>query len=86
MKKLLPVGSVVLLSGGTKKTVIMGILQKREEKEERVYDYLGIPYPEGYLGKDSSYLFDHENITEVYFRGLDNEERQKFMKFVEENQ
>ena len=44
--ELLPVGSIVLLKGGTKKTMIMGVLQTDEEHPETVYDYMGIPYPE----------------------------------------
>ena len=41
--ELLPVGSIVLLKGGTKKTMIMGVLQTDEEHPETVYDYMGIP-------------------------------------------
>lgn len=50
MKDLLPVGSIVLLKGGVKKTVIIGVLQVSEENPEEMYDYIGVPYPEGYLG------------------------------------
>ena len=63
--ELLPVGSIVLLKGGTKKTMIMGVLQTDEEHPETVYDYMGIPYPEGYMGEESVYLFQHENINDI---------------------
>ena len=47
MKNLLPIGSVVLLKDATKKLVIIGILQVNPS-ENKIYDYLGVPYPEGY--------------------------------------
>lgn len=48
MKNLLPIGSVVLLKDATKKLVIIGILQVNPS-ENKIYDYLGVPYPEGYV-------------------------------------
>lgn len=83
VKNLLPVGSVVLLKGGVKKTLIIGILQINENISEDVYDYIGVPYPEGYLGMDNTYLFQHEDINDVIFRGYDNPEREDFMKLME---
>ena len=83
MKELLPVGSVVLLQGATKKTIIAGILQMKEDDPTQVYDYLGFPYPEGFMGQGSSYLFHHEDINDVVFRGYDNPERAGFLEFME---
>ena len=71
--ELLPVGSIVLLKGGTKKTMIMGVLQTDEEHPETVYDYMGIPYPEGYMGEESVYLF----------RGYENPERDEMLQVLE---
>lgn len=84
MKELLPVGSIVLLEGASKKSVIMGILQKNEEQPDMVYDYLGVPYPEGYMGPGSSYLFQHEHIAEVIAKGYEDEDRKKMMDLVGE--
>lgn len=50
MKDLLPIGSVVLLKDATKKLVIIGVLQVNAE-QNKMYDYLAVPYPEGYLGQ-----------------------------------
>ena len=83
MAEYLPVGSVVLLEGGKKKTIIMGILQMDAETPERVYDYLGVPYPEGYLGQGSSYLFDHSDIAQLGFFGYNDAERQGFMQSID---
>lgn len=81
--ELLPVGSIVLLKGGTKKTMIMGVLQTDEEHPETVYDYMGIPYPEGYMGEESVYLFQHENINDIVFRGYENPERDEMIQVLE---
>lgn len=83
MEKRLPIGSVVLLQGATKKTVIIGIMQTREKEPSKVYDYLGVPYPEGYIGNGSTYVFDHEHIQDIIFEGFHDSERERFMKAAE---
>lgn len=82
MKDYLPIGSIVLLQGATKKTMIIGILHMKEAGNERIYDYLGVPYPEGFMGKSSAYLFDHEHIENVIFVGYSDPERQNFIEFI----
>lgn len=82
MKDLLPVGSVVLLKDATKKLVIIGILQVNSE-QNRIYDYLGVPYPEGFMGADNNFLFDHEDINDIIFTGYTNPEREGFMKVMD---
>ena len=75
LKELLPVGSIVLLKGAVKKAAIMGYLQKvsAEDKEAAqsdsslVYDYMAVPYPEGFLGKGSIFLFNEENISGINY-------------------
>lgn len=83
MDKLLPVGSVVRLKGGKRKLVIMGILQFDSEKKDKLYDYLGVPYPEGYMGQGSGFLFYHKDIEQFFFRGYEDEEREKMLAVVE---
>lgn len=68
MKDLLPIGSVVLLKDATKKLVIIGVLQVNAE-QNKMYDYLAVPYPEGYLGSDNNYLFNQGDINDIIFRG-----------------
>ncbi len=79
MTELLPIGSVVLLHNGKKKVMIIGVMQRDRNKR---YDYLGVLYPEGSLGPTSQVLFDHENVKEVFFRGFEDEERDKFVDFL----
>lgn len=90
LKELLPVGSIVLLKGAVKKAAIMGYLQKvsPDDKEtapadsSSVYDYMAVPYPEGFLGKGSIFLFNEENISEVCFRGYESEESRGFTQLI----
>lgn len=83
IKDLLPVGSVVLLKGGVKKLVIMGIKQANAEEPDTEYDYAGVMYPEGYLGNDTLYLFNHSDINDIIFTGYTNPERDEFLSEVE---
>lgn len=82
MKDLLPVGSVVLLKDATKKLMIIGILQVKPD-EHKVYDYLGVPYPEGYVGAENNFLFNHTDINDLIFKGYTNPERDIFIKAMD---
>ena len=78
MKELLPAGSVVLLKGGKKRLIIIGVMQVKQD-ENKLFDYLAVPYPEGYLGEDSNFLFQHEDIDSVVFTGFTDPERDTFL-------
>ncbi|MCD7950133.1 MAG: DUF4176 domain-containing protein [Erysipelotrichaceae bacterium] len=80
IQNLLPIGSVVLLKNGEKKLMITGILQNDAGGTKKNYDYLGVLYPEGHIGEDYQYLFNHEDIKEIFFRGYEDAERNKFIK------
>ena len=75
---LLPIGSVVLLKNGRKKIMIIGVKQKNLETNE-VYDYLAVPYPEGFISADCAFFVNHDLIEKIYFRGYENEERETFL-------
>lgn len=78
----LPIGTIVTLKKGTKKLMIFGIVQSVQETEDsdiREFDYIGVPYPEGNMGQAYQYLFNHEDIDTVYFRGFEDIERQEFI-------
>ena len=74
---LLPIGSIVVLKEGYKKLMIIGRMQL-QGKEERLWDYLGVLYPEGYLGEGYTFLFNNEDIEEVFFEGYSNLEEEEF--------
>lgn len=82
MRDLLPVGSIVLLKDATKKLAIIGILQVNSS-ENKIYDYLGVPYPEGFIDTGNNFLFNHDDINDIIFTGYSNPERDIFMKAME---
>lgn len=75
--KYLPVGSVVLLQGGKKRIMIIG-RGERARESGATWDYLACPYPEGFLGEDFAYLFNHEQIERVFFIGFQDGEELTF--------
>lgn len=77
MKALLAIGSVVTLTGATKKLMIIGALIQKKD-ENKVYDYMGIPYPEGYIDAQTMFLFMHEDVERVDYVGYVNAEHQAF--------
>lgn len=83
VKELLPIGSVVLLKGGKKRLMIYGIKQI-DNATEIEYDYISVLYPEGNMGEAGQYLFNHEDIEQVYFKGYEEEEREEFLENLSE--
>lgn len=79
IKKLLPIGSIVLLHNGEKRLMINGIMQSDASGDGQEYDYLGILYPEGHIGDQFQYLFNHADIKDVIFRGFEDDERIEFL-------
>lgn len=83
-KDLLPIGSVVLLKGGSKKLMIIGLKPTKESQPDDVYDYIGVLYPEGFISNEYNFLFNHEDINDVVFTGYNNPERESFVEFMQE--
>lgn len=84
MKEYLPIGTIVKVKDIEKRIMIVGISQVREiEKLER-WDYVAVLYPTGVYAENSFYFFNSEDITEIVFKGYDDEERQAFLKIVNE--
>lgn len=86
VRGLLPIGSIVLLKNGKKRLMICGIKQT-EVKDSGVgkeYDYMGVLYPEGHVGERFQYLFNHQDIETVVFRGYEDEERTIFLNRLAE--
>ena len=73
-KQLLPNGSVVTLKGATKKLMTIGI-EVEMEGDEKTYDYIAIPYPEGYIDSETMFLFMQEDIENVSFVGFVDAEK-----------
>lgn len=80
IKDLLPVGSVVRLFEGEKRLIICGIKQTDANNLAKEYDYMGLLYPEGHIGEDYQYLFNHSDIEEIIFKGYSDDERDEFLE------
>jgi hypothetical protein len=78
MKNYLPIGSIVLLKNGQKKIMIYGRRQRRVT-DNYEYDYIACLYPEGNINEDYMYLFNHEDIDTVVYRGFSDAEEEAFV-------
>ena len=83
-KKYLPLGSVVLLQDATKRVMIYGRKQLNANDGQE-FDYVGCFYPEGNVGPQFTFLFQHDQIETVHFLGLaDDEEERAFQEKLTE--
>lgn len=78
IEDLLPIGSVILLEEGEKRLMIYGVKQTEQDTQTE-YDYIGVVYPEGNMGQGTQFLFNHDQIKEIYFKGFEDQERQEFI-------
>ncbi len=83
MKTYLPIGSIVILKNGQKKIMIYGRRQRRVT-DEHEYDYIACLYPEGNINEDYMYLFNHEDIETVVYRGFSDAEEEAFVTKLNE--
>ena len=81
--KYLPIGTVVLLKGGTRKVMITGFCAVTDAKKNKIFDYRGCPFPEGVLESSGVALFDHEQIQEICHMGYKNNESIDFLDKLE---
>jgi len=83
MLDLLPLGSIVLLKNGEKKIMIYGRKQI-EVKTQKLYDYVACLYPEGNINEEYTYLFNHEDIRDIIFRGYSDVDEETFIAYMSE--
>ena len=88
-KKYLPIGTVVMLKGGDKRLMIIGFRAVSsddigEEGIDKVWDYSACVYPEGLISSNAIYVFDHNQIEEIYSLGYKDEEEKAFKLTLDE--
>jgi hypothetical protein len=81
---LLPIGTVVLLKNSTKKLMIIGLCQAEADDPDSIWDYCGCVFPEGYLGPEKMYMFNGDQIEQVFALGYQDQEQMKFKKYADE--
>lgn len=80
IEELLPIGSIVQIKNSEKRLMIFGIKQSGIVESENVEaDYIGVLYPEGNMGLQYQYLFNHDDIEEIVYRGFEDSERDIFV-------
>ena len=79
IRDFLPVGSIVLLKDREKRLMINGNMLNDAGGTGKNFDYMGVLYPEGHIGEGYQFLFNHEDIAEIYFRGFEDSERADFI-------
>ncbi len=77
-RKLLPIGSVIKLKDEEKKIMITGFYVISKKDQNNIYDYIGCLFPEGIFSSQRNIIFNHEQISDVCFRGFVDEEEIKF--------
>ena len=86
-EKYLPLGTVVLLEGGTKRVMITGFATASSDDPDLIYDYVGCMYPQGFITSNQTVLFYHDQIQKIYHFGLIDPEWVEFQdnlkKFLE---
>jgi hypothetical protein len=80
---VLPIGSVVYLSGGNQKMMILNRGPRVErDGHNTFFDYTGAMYPNG-LDPKQVYYFNEEDIDEVVFEGFKDTDETRFVELYE---
>ena len=80
-KNMLPIGSVIRTIGAERKLMVIGRVVTTEEND-MIYDYVGVPYPEGINDTDKMYFFNRNQIEELLFIGFQDPEALLFQSEV----
>ncbi len=80
-QNMLPIGSVVRTIGSERRLMVVGRILTTEERD-RIFDYVGVPYPEGMTASDQMYFFNRDQVEEVLFIGFQDPEGLEFQREV----
>ena len=80
-EKYLPLGTIAMLKGGSKRVMITGFCCLNDNK---MYDYTGCLYPEGYISADKILLFNHDQIERLYAIGFSDDEEKNFKQTLKQ--
>jgi len=78
---LLPLGSVVTIKDVEPDVIIIGRVAGKSG-ENKVYDYVGAPYPVGVVDSDQLAFFNHDDIDDIDFIGCKNDIEADFRQKV----
>lgn len=83
MKYILPIGTVVRLTGGEKRLMIIGYFPQMTSGG-KIYDFIGCLYPEGFLDADNFFMFNMSDIEKVDFVGFVDTEGQVYIELIKQ--
>lgn len=73
----LPICSVVLMDGGSRAVTITGCMLREESGE--LWDYIGVPHPQGWSGPGSLMVFNRGDIARVVALGYMDPDGDRFL-------
>jgi len=76
IKNLIPIGSIVRLSGIEKKVMITGYIFDGKS------DYLGVLWPIGDYSDEAKLGFNTNDVEKIFFRGYENLELEKLKNIL----
>ena len=85
MDKYLPVGTICTLSNDNRKYIIVGYFSLQYNRRVKMYDYVGLPYPEGLLKGNNQISFNHFDIAKIDYLGYINEDFRKFNNILNDS-
>ena len=83
-KNMLPIGSIIRTEGAERKLMVIGRVVTTEEND-MIYDYVGVPYPEGINDSDKLYFVNRDQIEELLFIGFQDQEALIYQSEVLDN-
>ena len=79
MNEFYPIGSLVMIQNVPTPIMVMGYLPS---VNERLYDYVGVPYPTGFVSPKSTVTFDHKLIEKCVAEGYADEDCKTILKAI----
>lgn len=83
--RFLPIGSIVMLKGGSKEAMITSYCVISKEKGNTLYEYGGCTYPEGILDASVTLVFNHDQIDKIVFMGYETEDQKRYSEILDKN-
>ena len=84
-EKFLPIATVVMLKGGSKRLMIIGFCMETKKENQNVrFDSAGCLFPEGIIDSNEFALFNHDQIDKVYNEAYSDDITKKFISSLVE--
>lgn len=78
-EKYLPIGTVIEVDNSDLRLIIVGYGVIDEDTNER-FDYIGYPYPNGFVSIKATALFNKDRIGKILFYGYKDETYKKMLE------